>query len=228
MRKIQKDVLFEDNHLVVVNKESGELVQADRTGDETLADSVKEYIRIKYKKPGDVFLGVIHRIDRPVSGAVIFARTSKALERMNKLFRDREVKKTYWALVTHRPPQVEETLTHWIRKNTKINKAVAANKPGKGAQKAVLSYRLAGRIADYYLLEIRPETGRPHQIRVQLAKIGCPIAGDVKYGSDRPARDGGIYLHAREVEFVHPVRNEPVRVTAGVPDDQVWRMFKGL
>ncbi len=229
MKLTQKEILFEDNHLLVVNKPAGLLVQADRTGDETLADAAMEYIRVKYKKPGDVFLGVVHRIDRPVSGAVILARTSKGLERMNKIFQDREIKKTYWALVKHRPPQVEETtLTHYIRKNTKINKAMASNSAGKGGQKAVMSYRLAGRIADYYLLEVKPETGRPHQIRVQLAKIGCPIAGDVKYGSDKPAPDGRIYLHARGVEFVHPVRKEPVRITAGLPDDQVWQLFRGI
>jgi len=228
MKLTQKDILFEDNHLLVVNKPAGLLVQADRTGDETLADAAAEFIRVKYKKPGDAFLGVVHRIDRPVSGAVILARTSKGLERMNKLFKDRQIKKTYWALVKDRPPQIEDTLTHYIRKNTKINKAIASNKSGKGGQEATLSYRLAGRIAEYYLLEIEPQTGRSHQIRVQLAKIGCPIVGDVKYGSDKPAADGRIYLHARGVEFVHPVRKEPVRITAGIPDDQVWQLFRGI
>ncbi len=228
MRLTPQDILFEDNHLLVVNKPAGILVQADKTGDETLADAVKEYIAVKYKKPGDVFLGTIHRLDRPVSGVVIFARTSKALERMNKLFRDREITKTYWALVKNRPPQVEEELTHWIKKNTKINKAIAANSSGKGGQKAILSYRLTGRISEFYLLEVKPETGRPHQIRVQLAKIGCPISGDVKYGSDKPNRDASIHLHARSVEFVHPVKKEPVRLTAAIPNDQAWQLFKGM
>ncbi len=228
MKLTPRDILFEDNHLLVVNKPAGVLVQGDKTGDETLADAAREYIRVKYKKPGEAYLGVVHRLDRPVSGVVIFTRTSKALERMNKLFRDREIKKTYWALIRNRPPQVEEELTHWIRKNTKINKAFAANSGSKGGQKAVLSYRLAGRIGESYLLEVNPETGRPHQIRVQLAKIGCPISGDVKYGSDKPNRDGNIHLHARAVEFIHPVRKEPVRLTAGLPDDQVWKLFKGI
>jgi 23S rRNA pseudouridine1911/1915/1917 synthase len=228
MNLTPQDILFEDNHLLVVNKPNGLLVQGDRTGDETLSDAVKEYIARKYKKPGDVFLGVVHRLDRPVSGVVIFTRTSKALERMNKLFHDREIKKTYWALVKNRPPQVEDELVHWIRKNTKINKALASDSDSKGGQKAILTYRLVARLSEYYLLEVKPETGRPHQIRVQLAKIGCPISGDVKYGSDKANRDASIHLHARSVEFIHPVKKEPVRLTAGIPsDDQIWQMFKG-
>jgi 23S rRNA pseudouridine1911/1915/1917 synthase len=228
MKLTPQDILYEDNHLLVVNKPVNVLVQADRTGDETLADAAKEYIAWKYEKPGDVFLGVIHRLDRPVSGVVIFARTSKALERMNKLFHDREIKKTYWALVRNRPPQVEDELVHFIRKNTKINKALASEKDSKGGQRAVLSYRLTARLSEYYLLEVTPETGRPHQIRVQLAKIGCPISGDVKYGSDKPTKDASIHLHARSVEFIHPVKKEKVRLTASIPaDDQIWQMFKG-
>lgn len=223
------DILYEDNHYIVVNKKTGELVQGDRTGDLTLADEVKEYIKRKYKKPGDVFLGVIHRLDRPVSGAVIYARTSKGLERMNELFRERKIEKTYRAIVSKRPPQTEDRLEHYIRKNEKINRATAsAKKPSRGGQKAVLTYKLIGRIGEHYLLEVKPETGRPHQIRVQLAKIGCPISGDKKYGSDKPHRDGGIYLHSYSLEFDHPVKKKPVRITAAVPEDQVWQLFKNV
>jgi 23S rRNA pseudouridine1911/1915/1917 synthase len=221
-------VLYEDNHLIVVNKPAGILVQADKTGDETLADQVKQYLKRKYKKPGDVFLGTIHRLDRPVSGVVVFARTSKALERMNKLFRDREVKKVYWALSRKRPPLEAGSLENFILKNTKNNKAHIKSKEGKGAQKSFLEYELKGRIAEYYLIEVKPETGRPHQIRVQLSHAGCPIVGDVKYGDPKGTRDKRIYLHSREISFVHPVKKEKLRVTAGLPNEQVWQMFKGI
>lgn len=220
-------VLYEDNHLIVVNKPAGILVQADRTGDETLADQAKAYIKNKYNKPGDVFLGVVHRLDRPVSGIVVFARTSKALERMNKLFRDREIRKVYWALSRKRPPLEEGTLVNYILKNPSTNKAHIKLKAGKGAQQSTLDYTLLSRISEYYLLEIRPETGRPHQIRVQLSHAGCPIVGDVKYGDAKPSRDKRIYLHAREISFIHPVKKEPLRITAGLPKEQVWQMFKG-
>ncbi|QSE97563.1 RluA family pseudouridine synthase [Fulvivirga lutea] len=220
--------LYEDNHLIIVNKPAGALVQGDDTGDDPLGEEVKAYIKKKYKKPGDVFLGVIHRLDRPVSGAVIFARTSKGLERMNKLFRDREVEKTYWALTKQKPAELEGELVHWLKKDGAANKVTAFNKEGKGGQKAILNYRLIGHFAEYYLLEVKPQTGRPHQIRVQLAKIGCPIFGDVKYGGDKSNDQSAIYLHSREVSFVHPVKQEPVRVTAKTPNDQIWKLFDGV
>ncbi len=219
-------ILYEDNHLVVVNKPAGTLVQGDSTGDETLADQVKVYIKHKYNKPGEVFLGVVHRLDRPVSGAVVFARTSKALERMNALFRDREVRKTYWALVKDRPPQSQDTLIHWLKKDHKTNKATAFNKELQGTKKAELFYKLIGRIAEYYLLEITPLTGRPHQIRVQLAKMGCPILGDLKYGAGKANKDGNIHLHSRELEFIHPVKKTALRVTARLPKDNIWQLFQ--
>ncbi|MEM9856334.1 MAG: RluA family pseudouridine synthase [Bacteroidota bacterium] len=218
-------VLYEDNHLIVINKPSGLLVQGDRSGDETLANEVKGYIKKKYKKPGDVFLGVIHRLDRPVSGAVLFGRTSKGLERMNAQFRDREVNKTYWAIVKDQPIETEGELTHWLKKNHEANRTTALNKESKGTQKAILKYKLIGRIAEYYLLEIKPVTGRPHQIRVQLAKIGCPILGDVKYGGAKQKNKQRIYLHSRSLEFDHPVKKEPVRIDAKVPKDQIWQLF---
>ncbi|MEM8566783.1 MAG: RluA family pseudouridine synthase [Bacteroidota bacterium] len=218
-------VLFEDNHLIVINKHSGELVQGDKTGDETLADQVKLYIKKKYNKPGEVFLGVIHRLDRPVSGAVLLGRTSKGLERMNAQFRSREVKKTYWAIVKDQPPQTEGELIHWLKKDHEANRTTALNKEGKGTQKAVLNYKLIGRIAEYYLLEVRPITGRPHQIRVQLSKIGCPILGDVKYGGAKQKDKQRIYLHSRSLEFSHPVKKEPVRIDAAIPKDQIWQLF---
>ena len=221
-----RDVLYEDNHLLIVNKPSSLLVQGDATGDKTLADEAKEYIKRKYNKPGDVFLGIVHRLDRPVSGAVVLARTSKGLERMNKLFKNREVEKVYWAITRHQPPLTTDEITHWLKKNTKINKTTAFNKKVNEGLKATLSYRLTGRVGDYYLLEVKPETGRPHQIRVQLAKIGCPIVGDLKYGDIKANKDGRIDLHSRGLSFNHPVKNEPVRITAQVPKDQIWGLFK--
>lgn len=221
----KKNILYEDNHLLIVNKPAGELVQGDKTGDMTLAEQCKLYIKEKYNKPGDVFLGVVHRLDRPVSGAVIFARTSKGLERMNKLFKERQVDKTYWALTTHRPPNTEGELIHWLKKNTKINKTNAFNKEVSGSQKAILFYKLIGRIAEYYLLEIKLMTGRPHQIRAQLSKIGCPIVGDVKYGYPHANKDGSIHLHSRSVSFEHPVKKEKITRKAPLPDDQIWQLF---
>ncbi len=202
------------------------LVQGDSTGDETLADQVKTYIKDKYNKPGEVFLGVVHRLDRPVSGAVVFARTSKALERMNALFRDRQVQKVYWAIVKERPPQTQDTLIHWLRKDRKSNKTTAFNKETKGAKNAELSYKLIGRIAEYYLLEVTPVTGRPHQIRAQLAKTGCSILGDLKYGASKANREGSIHLHSREVAFLHPVKKTELRITARVPEDNIWKLFR--
>lgn len=223
--KKEATVLYEDNHLILVSKPGGWLVQGDETGDETLGDYIKHYIKVKYHKPGDVFLGVIHRLDRPVSGVVAFARTSKALERMNALFRDRKVIKTYWALTKKRPPQTQEELVHWLKKDHTANRTSAFNKAGKGAQQAILSYKLIGRIAEYYLLEVTPMTGRPHQIRVQLAKVGCPILGDVKYGGQQTDHHGHIYLHSRALSFVHPVKKEEMTVKAGLPNDPIWSLF---
>lgn len=221
-------ILYEDNHLLIVSKPSGLLVQGDKTGDDTLSERAKQYIKEKYNKPGAVFLGVIHRIDRPVSGIVALARTSKALERMNALFKDRAIEKTYWAIVSHKPPKTADELVHWLKKNKKINKTTALNKPGGDGKKSVLNYRLIGRISEYYLLEVKPTTGRPHQIRVQLAKMGCPIIGDVKYGADKPNKDGSIHLHARNLKFIHPVKKEAINITAQVPKDEIWSLFKQL
>lgn len=220
--------LYEDNHLIIVNKPAGALVQGDETGDEALGEEVKAYIKRKYKKPGDVFLGVIHRLDRPVSGALIFARTSKGLERMNKLFRDREIQKTYWALTKNKPQELEGELVHYLKKDGSTNKVSAYSSDKKGGQKAILNYKLIGRFAEYYLLEVKPLTGRPHQIRVQLAKMGCPIFGDVKYGGEKSNDRFAIYLHSREVSFIHPIKKEPVRITAKTPNDQIWKLFDGV
>ena len=220
--------LYEDNHLIIVNKPAGALVQGDETGDEALGEEVKAYIKRKYKKPGDVFLGVIHRLDRPVSGALIFARTSKGLERMNKLFRDREIQKTYWALTKCKPQELEGELVHYLKKDGSTNKVSAYSSEKKGGQKAILNYKLIGRFAEYYLLEVKPLTGRPHQIRVQLAKMGCPIFGDVKYGGEKSNDRFAIYLHSREVSFIHPIKKEPVRITAKTPNDQIWKLFDGV
>jgi 23S rRNA pseudouridine1911/1915/1917 synthase len=215
-------ILYEDNHLLVINKVPGALVQGDETGDRTLADEAKAYIKQRYKKPGEVFLGVVHRLDRPVSGVVVFARTSKALSRMNELFRDRQTEKVYWAKVEQVPATQEGTLVHWLRKDEKKNKTTVFNRETKGALKSELSYRvLAPR--DGHLLEIRPLTGRSHQIRAQLAAIGSPIFGDVKYGSSRETGDGSIALHARQLTFVHPVKRETLSIVAEPPDRPWWR-----
>jgi 23S rRNA pseudouridine1911/1915/1917 synthase len=219
-------VIYEDNHLIVVNKEAGVLVQGDKTRDKTLTDYVKAYIKEKYEKPGDVFLGVPHRIDRPVSGLVILARTSKALERMNDLFRTREIQKTYWALVKREPPQKEGKLVHWLLKDENKNKTTAFDYPEEGALKSELKYRVLGYLNEHYLLEVNPITGRPHQIRVQLASMGCPIRGDLKYGFSRANPDGrSINLHARRVYFIHPVKKEPLVCVAGLPSNQFWEQY---
>ena len=219
-------VLYEDNHIIIVNKEAGEIVQGDRTGDKPLSEIVKEYLKVKYNKPGNVFCGVTHRLDRPTSGVVVFAKTSKALTRMNHLFREGTVEKTYWAIVKERPPKEEDVLTHYLIKNEKINKSTAHVTEKPRTKKAVLHYRLAAASRDYHLLEIDLETGRHHQIRVQLAKIGCPIKGDLKYGARRSNPDGSISLHARSVSFVHPVSKETINVIAPVPDDPLWKAFE--
>lgn len=221
-------VIYEDNHLIIVNKPAGLLVQGDATGDVPLLDLVKEYIKEKYEKPGDVFLGTVHRIDRPVSGLVVFARTSKALERMNEIFRKRDVQKTYWAVVRKRPPKKQDKLSSWLVKDEARNVVSAYDYPAPNAQKAELTYRLLGEINKHFLLEVTPITGRPHQIRVQLAQIGCPIRGDVKYGSPKPNADGSINLHARRLFFTHPVKKEPILCRAALPNDPFWEEFLEL
>lgn len=220
------DVVYEDNHLIIVNKSSSEIVQGDKTGDKPLAEMVKEYIKQKYHKPGNVFLGVVHRLDRPVSGLVVFARTGKALARLNEMFRTKEVHKTYWAIVGNCPPTEEGELVHWLVRNEKQNKSYAYDKEKPEAKKAILDYKLIGRSERYFLLEVDLKTGRHHQIRCQLAKMGCPIKGDLKYGSPRTNPDGSICLHARRVRFVHPVSKQEIDVTAPVPEGNLWHSFQ--
>ncbi|MBS2211881.1 RluA family pseudouridine synthase [Carboxylicivirga mesophila] len=223
------DILYEDNHIIAVNKSSSDIVQGDKTGDETLNDKVKAYIKKKYNKPGDVFLGVVHRLDRPVSGVVLFARTSKALSRLNKMFQDKQVKKTYWALVAELPEEDSGRLVHYILKNSEKNKSYAFPKPRAGAKEAILNYRLISGLKNYYMLEVDLETGRHHQIRCQLAKIGCPIRGDLKYGFPRSNKDGSISLHARKIEFEHPVKKEPITIIASTPDtENLWKEFRNV
>ena len=219
------DVLYEDNHIIIVNKSVSDIVQGDRTGDEPLDSKVKSYIKAKYNKPGDVFLGVVHRLDRPVSGCVVYARTSKALARMNELFRTKEVKKTYLAVVTERPPEEEGTLTHFIKKNEKQNRSYAFDNEVKESKEASLSYKVIARSESFYLLAVDLHTGRHHQIRAQLAAAGCPIKGDLKYGSKRSNDGGGISLHSYRISFIHPVKKEPVTVTAPLPKDKTWNLF---
>jgi 23S rRNA pseudouridine1911/1915/1917 synthase len=219
------EVLYEDNHLIAINKRPSDLAQGDSSGDEPLDLIVKKYIAEKYSKPGEVFLGVVHRLDRPVSGVILYARTSKALERMNEQFRTREVKKIYWAIVKNRPPEEEGTLTHFIRKNEKQNKSYVFTSEVKDSRHSSLSYRVLGHSERYYLLEIELHTGRHHQIRAQLAACGCPIKGDLKYGFPRSNEGGGISLHARSLEFIHPVRKEPVKIIAPLPAGDIWKAF---
>lgn len=216
------NVVYEDNHIIIVNKQSGEIVQGDKTGDTPLSDIVKQYIKEKYNKPGNVFLGVVHRLDRPVSGLVVFAKTSKALSRLNEMFRTGDVHKTYWAIVKKNDIAPEATLTDWLTRNERQNKSYAHNRKVPGAKKAVLSYKVRSMSDNYMLLEVRLMTGRHHQIRCQLAHMGCPIKGDLKYGSPRSNPDGSISLMSRRVEFVHPVSKETIAVEAPVPDDRLW------
>jgi 23S rRNA pseudouridine1911/1915/1917 synthase len=219
--------IYEDNHLILVNKSAGVLVQGDSTGDAPLSDYVKQYIKKKYNKPGEVFLGVIHRLDRPVTGIVALARTSKALERMNALFRERQTRKIYWALVSKRPPAPTGVLVHWLLKDEKKNKTTAYNTEVPGALQSELSYTLIKESKGLFLIEVHPITGRPHQIRVQLASMGCAIKGDVKYGDKDPNLDGSICLHARRLEFVHPVKKELLNIEAKLPDNEFWNYFSG-
>lgn len=221
-------VLYEDNHIIVVNKESGEIVQGDKTGDVPLSDIVKAWIKEKYQKPGNVFLGVVHRLDRPVQGVVVFARTSKALVRLNEMFRTSEVHKTYWAITQNRPQREEATLTHWLVRNEAQNKSYAYDAEKPKAKQAVLHYKLLATSERYSLLEVNLMTGRHHQIRCQLSKIGCPIKGDLKYGAKRSNADGSISLLARKVEFVHPVSKKKISVTAPLPNDNLWQSFKNI
>lgn len=220
------EILFEDNHLIIVNKKPGEIVQGDRTGDEPLGERIKKYIKEKYAKPGEVFLGTVHRLDRPVSGIVVFARTGKALERMNKMFHDRNVEKTYWAVVKNKPPEDAAVLTAFLKKNEKQNKSYVYLKKTGGALESELGYRLIGKSESYFLMEVNPRTGRHHQIRAMLAHLGCPVKGDLKYGFPRSNKDGSIHLHARKISFTHPVQKNEVTVKADPPDDPVWIFFK--
>lgn len=221
----EENILYEDNHLLVLNKRSGELVQGDKTGDTPLSELAKGYLKKKYNKPGNVFCGVTHRLDRVTSGVLVLARTSKALERMNKLFREREVEKVYWAVVGTQPDPVFGHLENWLIKDQSKNKSKAYNKNVKYSKHAILDYRLAAESDRYYLLRVQPKTGRHHQIRVQLSKIGCPIKGDVKYGFDRPNKDKSIHLHCREINFTHPIKQEKMKFRAETPEDVVWNVL---
>ncbi|WP_029033450.1 RluA family pseudouridine synthase [Salinimicrobium terrae] len=215
-------VLYEDNHVIIVSKRAGDIVQGDKTGDVPLSEVVKEYIKIKYNKPGNVYLGVVHRLDRPTSGIVLFAKTSKALPRLNKLFKDKDVKKTYWAIVKNAPPKQEDTLVHYMKRNPKQNKSYAHLKEVPDSKKAILEYRVLKSLNNYYLIEVDLHTGRHHQIRSQLSAIGCPIKGDLKYGFDRSNKDGSIHLHAHKLAFEHPVKKEMLEVIAPPPQDPLW------
>lgn len=219
-------VVYEDNHIIVVNKTSSEIVQGDKSGDTPLSETVKQYLKEKYNKPGNVFIGVPHRLDRPVSGLVVLAKTGKALARLNEMFRNGEVKKTYWAIVKECPKETEGELVHYLVRNEKQNKSYAYDKEVKNSKKAILHYKLIGHSQNYYLLEVDLKTGRHHQIRCQLAKMGCPIKGDLKYGSPRSNPDGSICLHARSVEFIHPVSKKQIALTAPVPEGNLWNGFE--
>lgn len=218
-------VLYEDNHIIIVNKAPGEIVQSDKTGDKPLSEAVKEYLKVKYNKPGNVFCGVTHRLDRPTSGIVVFAKTSKALTRLNEMFKKNEIKKTYWAVVKNLPEKIEATLTHYLIKNERTNKSRAYDVEKPNTKRSVLHYKVIARSQNYNLLEVDLETGRHHQIRCQLSKIGSPIRGDVKYGAERSNPDGSISLHSRKISFIHPVSMLKIEVTAPTPDDQLWKVL---
>jgi 23S rRNA pseudouridine1911/1915/1917 synthase len=215
-------VLFEDNHIIIVNKRSGDITQGDKTGDKPLSDVVKNYIKTKFNKPGNVYLGVVHRLDRPTSGVIIFARTSKALERLNKMLREKKINKTYWAIVKGCPKKEKDTLINFLKKNPKKNKSSVYQHEISGAKRAVLHYQVIQKLDNYTLLEIDLETGRHHQIRTQLSAIGFPIKGDLKYGFNRSNKDGSIHLHARKIEFIHPVSKEQISLIAPTPNDVIW------
>ncbi len=215
-------IIYEDNHLIVINKRAGDIVQGDKTGDKPLSEIVKEYIAKKYNKPGAVYLGVVHRLDRPTTGIVVFAKTSKALTRLNKMFKERETQKTYWALVKNQPPKEQDSLIHFLKRNPKQNKSYAFDKEIQESKKAVLDYKILQKLNNYYLLEIQLHTGRHHQIRSQLAAVGCPIKGDLKYGFNRSNLDGSIHLHARRLSFYHPVKKELLNLEAPLPKDPLW------
>ena len=216
-------VLFEDNHLIIINKRTGDIIQGDKTKDTPLVEIVKEYLKIKHDKPGNVYLGVIHRIDRPTSGIVMFAKTSKALSRMNAMLKNQDVNKLYWAITQNKPDNKTGKLIHWLRKNPKNNKSTHFSKETANTKKAVLNYRILKTLDNYYLLEIKMESGRHHQIRCQLQAIGCPIKGDIKYGSKRTNKDGSIDLHARNLQFIHPVTKKEIDITAPVRDEKIWK-----
>ncbi|MFD2823767.1 RluA family pseudouridine synthase [Lacinutrix iliipiscaria] len=220
--KSNLQVIYEDNHIIVVNKRAGDIVQGDKTGDQPLSDIVKAYIKIKYNKPGNVYLGTVHRLDRPTTGLVIFSKTSKALPRLNKLFVSKNISKTYWAVVKNEPPKTEDTLIHWLKKNPKNNKSRAYIKEVDQSKKAILHYKILRKLDHYFLLEINLETGRHHQIRSQLSSIGCPIKGDLKYGFDRSNKDASIHLHARQIQFTHPVSKKELNIIAPLPKDAIW------
>jgi len=224
--KTNLQVLYEDNHIIIVNKRVGDIVQGDKTGDKPLSDVVKEFIKDKYNKPGNVYLGVTHRLDRPTTGIVVFAKTSKVLPRLNKLFSEKQIKKTYWAIVKVKPQKEKDTLVNWLKKNPKNNKSTAYNHEVNDSKKAVLHYETKKVLNNYYLLEINLETGRHHQIRSQLSSIGSPIKGDLKYGFDRSNKDAGIHLHSRKIEFIHPVSKDKISVTATTPIDPIWDACK--
>jgi len=217
------EIIYEDNHIIAVNKNCHEIVQSDKTGDIPLSDMLRAWLKERYAKPGNVFIGVPHRLDRPVTGAVLFAKTSKALVRLNEMFRRGEIRKTYWAIVKNRPPEAEGELTHWLVRDEKLNKSRAYDSEKPDSKQAALHYRLVSQSDRYYLLEIELKTGRHHQIRAQLAKIGCAIKGDLKYGAERSNPDGGISLHARSLRFVHPISKQEVEIIAGTPDDNLWQ-----
>ena len=221
--KFNLQILHEDNHIIVINKRVGDIVQGDKTGDKPLSEVVKEYIKDKYKKPGEVYLGVIHRLDRPTTGIVVFAKTSKALSRLNDAFKNRETQKTYWAVVKNSPPKENDTLIHYLKRNPKNNTSKAHTKEIPESKKASLDYKIIKKLDNYFGLEINLHTGRHHQIRAQLAAIGCPIKGDLKYGFDRSNPDGGIHLHARKLSFTHPVTKEELTIIAPVPNDSIWK-----
>jgi len=223
--KYKLDIIYEDNHIIIINKKPGQIAQADKTGDEALNETIKAYLKEKYNKPGNVYLGLIHRLDRPTSGGLIFGRTDKATSRLSKMFQKHEVKKTYWAVVDKRPPKMEETLEHYLLKNQKQNKSYPSATNNPNAKKAVLHYQYLSSIENYHLLEIELETGRHHHIRAQLAAIGLHIKGDVKYGFKRANKDLSIHLHARYLEFIHPVRKELMKFEIPVPDDVVWKVL---